>query len=61
MRKRTFWWWLYQPYKYLVFAPVVGLVTASLSVLALLLSLVTTPRNASRLCAVPWAPSVAVS
>ena len=55
MRKRTFWWWLYQPYKYLVFAPVVGLVTASLSVLALLLSLVTTPRNASRLCAVPWA------
>lgn len=55
MRKRTIFWWLYQPYKYLVFAPIVGVVTASFSLFALLLSLATSPRNASRLSAVPWA------
>ncbi len=55
MRKRTALWWLYQPYKYLVFAPVVGVVTTVQASLALVLSLVTSTRAASRLSAVPWA------
>jgi 1-acyl-sn-glycerol-3-phosphate acyltransferase len=55
MRKRTLYWWLYQPYKYLVFAPIVGVVTVALSVLTLLFILVLPPRVVSRLCAVPWA------
>jgi 1-acyl-sn-glycerol-3-phosphate acyltransferase len=55
MRRHGFAWWLYQPYKYLVFVPVVGLATASQATLALVLSLVVSPRNASRLSAVPWA------
>jgi 1-acyl-sn-glycerol-3-phosphate acyltransferase len=61
MRKRTFFWWLYQPYKYLVFAPVVGLVTTTQASLAFFLSLVTSPRTASRLSAVPWARILAFS
>jgi 1-acyl-sn-glycerol-3-phosphate acyltransferase len=55
MKRRGVAWWLYQPYKYLVFAPMVGLVTATQAILALVLSLVTSPRTASRLSAVPWA------
>ena len=55
MRQRDLRWWLYQPYKYLVFAPVVALVTTSQAILAVVLSLVTSPRTASRLSAVPWA------
>ena len=55
MRRRGLGWWLYQPYKYLVFAPVVGLVTASQATTALALSMVTSPRTASRMSAVPWA------
>jgi 1-acyl-sn-glycerol-3-phosphate acyltransferase len=55
MRRRGLGWWLYQPYKYLVFAPVVGLVTASQAITALVLSMVTSPRTASRMSAVPWA------
>ena len=55
MRRRTLGWWLYQPYKYLVYAPVVGVVTAMLSIFALLLSFFVSSRTASRLTAVPWA------
>lgn len=55
MKRSGIAWWLYQPYKYLVFAPVAGLVTASQATLALVLSLVTSPRTASRLSGVPWA------
>jgi 1-acyl-sn-glycerol-3-phosphate acyltransferase len=55
MRRRDIWWWLYQPYKYLVFAPVVVVVTAVLASLAFVLCLVISPRAASRLTAVPWA------
>ena len=55
MRKRTVFWWLYQPYKYLVVMPVLGLATAFSATLALVLSLVTSARTASRLTAVPWA------
>jgi 1-acyl-sn-glycerol-3-phosphate acyltransferase len=55
MRRRTLGWWLYQPYKYLVFAPVVGIVTAVLSILALILSFFLQSRTVGRFTAVPWA------
>jgi 1-acyl-sn-glycerol-3-phosphate acyltransferase len=55
MRRRTLFWFLYQPYKYLVVAPVLGLATAFFATLALVLSLFTSSREASRLAAVPWA------
>jgi len=55
MRKRSFFWWLYQPYKYLVVAPMVVMWTAVCASLALFLSLFTTSRTASRFAAVPWA------
>jgi len=55
MRNRTIFWWLYQPYKYLVVAPVLVLWTAFCASLALLLTPFTTSRTASRLAAVPWA------
>jgi 1-acyl-sn-glycerol-3-phosphate acyltransferase len=48
-------WWLYQPYKYLVFAPIVGLVTAVLSLAAFVLSFVLPSRTVGQICAVPWA------
>jgi 1-acyl-sn-glycerol-3-phosphate acyltransferase len=59
MRQRNIWWWLYQPYKYLVFAPAVGLVTAVQASVAVGLSFVASPRTASRLSAVPWARALA--
>ena len=59
MRQRGLKWLLYQPYKYLVFAPVVGVVTTVQASLAFFLSLVTSPRTASRLSAVPWARALA--
>ena len=55
MKRHGIAWWIYQPYKYLVFAPAVGLVTMVQASLAFVLSLVTSPRTASRLSAVPWA------
>ena len=55
MRRRTLFWFLYQPYKYLVVAPVLGLATAFFATLALVLSLFTSSREASRLAGVPWA------
>jgi len=61
MRKRSLKWWLYQPYKYLVFAPVVGVVTTVQASLAFFLSLVISPRSASRLSAVPWARILALA
>ncbi len=59
MRKRSLFWWLYQPYKYLVVAPVVVIWTAVCASLVLLFRLITTSRNASRLGAVPWARGLA--
>ena len=59
MRQRTLWWWLYQPYKYLVFAPVVGLVTAVLAIAAFCLSFVLPSRTVGSLTAVPWARTLA--
>ena len=55
MNRHGFGWFLYQPYKYLVVMPVLGLATAFSATLALVLSLVTSARTASRLTAVPWA------
>lgn len=55
MKRHRLGWWLYQPYKYLVFAPMVGLVTSVLSITAFLLSCVLPSRVVGRLCAVPWA------
>jgi 1-acyl-sn-glycerol-3-phosphate acyltransferase len=59
MRKRTVFWWLYQPYKYLVMMPVVALMTVSQATVAVVLSLVASPRTASRLSGVPWARVIA--
>ena len=55
MNRHGFGWFLYQPYKYLVVMPVLGLATAFSATLALVLTLVTSARTASRLTAVPWA------
>ena len=61
MKRRGIAWWLYQPYKYLVFAPVVGIVTTVQASLAVFLSLVVSPRTASRLSAIPWARILATA
>ncbi len=55
MKRHSLGWLVYQPYKYLVVMPVLGLVTAFSATLALVLTLVTSARTASRLTAVPWA------
>jgi 1-acyl-sn-glycerol-3-phosphate acyltransferase len=55
MKRHGLGWLLYQPYKYLVVMPVLVLATAFSATLALVLSLVTSARTASRLTAVPWA------
>jgi 1-acyl-sn-glycerol-3-phosphate acyltransferase len=55
MRRRTFFWFLYQPYKYLVVAPVLVLATSFFATLALVLSLFTSSREASRVAGVRWA------
>ena len=61
MRRHGFGWWLYQPYKYLVFAPVVGIVTTIQASLAFFFSFVMPPRTSSRLTAVPWARILATA
>lgn len=55
MRRRTLRWWLYQPYKYLIFAPIVILSTSFFSLCAIVLSVIAPARFAARLTAVPWA------
>jgi 1-acyl-sn-glycerol-3-phosphate acyltransferase len=55
MRRRGIAWWLYQPYKYLVFAPVVGVVTAVQTTAAFFLSFLLPSRTVGSLTAVPWA------
>jgi 1-acyl-sn-glycerol-3-phosphate acyltransferase len=59
MRTRTVFWWLYQPYKYLVVAPVLVVWSAICASFAVFLSLFTSSRTASRLAAVPWARGLA--
>ncbi len=55
MKRRDLGWLLYQPYKYLVVMPVLGLATAFFATLALVLTLFMSPRAASRLAGVSWA------
>jgi 1-acyl-sn-glycerol-3-phosphate acyltransferase len=52
---RPWWWWLYQPYKWLVVGPVLVTSTLVFGGLAVALSLVLSPRRVGALCAVPWA------
>lgn len=59
MRKRTFFWWVYQPYKYVVVAPFLVMWSAICVSFALFLRLFTSSRNASRFAAVPWARGLA--
>jgi 1-acyl-sn-glycerol-3-phosphate acyltransferase len=55
MKRHGLGWLLYQPYKYLVVAPVLVLATAFFAILALVLSLFTGARTASRLAGAGWA------
>jgi 1-acyl-sn-glycerol-3-phosphate acyltransferase len=55
MRKWTVGWWLYQPYKYLVVAPVLALATTFFSLVAIVLILFAKPKTVGRFSAVPWA------
>jgi len=55
MKRHGLGWWAYQPYKYLVVMPVLALATAFFATLALVLSLFTSARTASRLAGVGWA------
>jgi 1-acyl-sn-glycerol-3-phosphate acyltransferase len=59
MKRHGLGWLLYQPYKYLVVAPVLVLATAFFAILALVLSLFTSARTASRLAGVGWARMMA--
>ena len=55
LRKRNLFWWLYQPYKLLVVAPVLGLATTVCASTAVISSLFLSANTASRLAGVPWA------
>jgi len=46
---------LYQPYKWLVFAPCLVISTLSLGTIAIVIATTVSPRLASRICAVGWA------
>jgi 1-acyl-sn-glycerol-3-phosphate acyltransferase len=52
---RSLGWWLYQPYKYLVFAPLLIVSTLVFGTAAALLCFVLRPRLVSWLCGVSWA------
>ena len=60
MKRRGFFWWLYQPYKYLVVAPALVLATTFFAPLALFLSFVSNTRVSSKWAAVPWARVMAM-
>jgi 1-acyl-sn-glycerol-3-phosphate acyltransferase len=59
MRNRTVFWWLYQPYKWLVFAPVMMLLTAGFAAVAVVLVAFASPRRGAQLTGVPWARALA--
>lgn len=59
MKSRTVLWWLYQPYKWLVFTPVLLLLTAGFAVAAVVLAAFASPRRAAQLTGVPWARALA--
>ena len=52
---RNVLWLLYQPYKWIIFLPILGLSTLILGTLAILLPFIINPKTAGFLCAVPWA------
>ena len=54
-RPRPWWWWLYQPYKWLVVGPVLAISTLVFGGAAVALSRALTPRRVGALCGVPWA------
>jgi len=54
-RPRPWWWWLYQPYKWLVVGPVLAISTLVFGGNAVALSRVLTPRRVGALCGVAWA------
>ena len=55
MRRRGLFWFLYQPYKWLVFAPMVVVITLVLAGVTVVLRPLLGARVVSRLTAVPWA------
>jgi 1-acyl-sn-glycerol-3-phosphate acyltransferase len=59
MKDRSVFWWLYQPYKWLVFAPVMLLLTAGFAVAAVVLVAFASPRRVAQLTGVPWARALA--
>ena len=59
MRNRTVLWWLYQPYKWLVFAPAMMLLTAGFAAVAVVLVTFASPRRVAQLTGVPWARALA--
>ena len=54
-RPRPWWWWIYQPYKWLVVGPVLAISTLVFGGIAVALSPVLSPRRVGALCGVPWA------
>ncbi len=55
MRRQTFAWWLYQPYKYLVVMPALVVVTTVFAFIGATFPFIAGSRTASRLSGVPWA------
>lgn len=53
-------WWLYQPYKYLVFGPLMALATLVCGLGAVALLLVLKPRTVSRMCGGGWSRFIAL-
>jgi len=54
-RPRPWWWWIYQPYKWLVVGPLLAISTLVFGGIAVALSPVLSPRRVGALCGVPWA------
>ncbi|PWB68139.1 MAG: 1-acyl-sn-glycerol-3-phosphate acyltransferase [Holophagae bacterium] len=54
-RPRPWWWWAYQPYKWLVVGPVLAISTLVFGGVAVALSPVLSPRRVGALCGAPWA------
>lgn len=59
MKDRSVFWWLYQPYKWLVFTPVMLLLTAGFAATAVVLVTFASPRRVAQLTGVPWARALA--
>ena len=59
MRGRALSWWLYQPYKWFVFAPLLVVVTTAFAAVAVILVFFASAREVARVSAVPWARALA--